>query len=289
MSLTIQVAGDTDVGCVRTNNEDNFGYDWRYGIYVVCDGMGGQAAGEVASKLAVDTVLGYFRQAAEDKNYPVVGKVFEGMSQRAGALASAIQLANQAIHNAARQNPHQNGMGSTITAVLVDGKVYSIAHVGDSRIYLLRAGSGAADGARRKGTIQQLTDDHSLVMEQVRRGLISMEEAQHSDMQNIIIRALGSEETVEPDLDDLVAEPGDTLLLCSDGLTRHVPDALILQIVQGAPSLKEACTALIEAAKQAGGQDNITCMLMRFVEKSWLQSMFGGNPGEGGPKWQDSI
>src|SRR3954470_24427016 len=98
MSLSIQVAGRTDVGCVRTNNEDNFGYDARYGIFVVCDGMGGAAAGEVASKLSVDTVLTYFRQAAQTHTYPVVGQTFEGVSQQANALASAIQLANAAVY-----------------------------------------------------------------------------------------------------------------------------------------------------------------------------------------------
>jgi serine/threonine protein phosphatase PrpC len=278
MSLTVQVAGKSDVGCVRTNNEDNFGYDWRYGIYVVCDGMGGQAAGEVASKLAVDTVLEYFREAAKEKKYPVAGKIFEGVSERAGALGNAIQLANHTIHQAALENPRQSGMGSTIIAVLIEGDQYSVAHVGDSRIYLLR-----------KGTIQQLTNDHSLVMEQVRRGLITAEEAQRSEMANIIIRALGSEETVEPDLSDLVAETGDTLLLTSDGLTRHVPDEKLLELVEQAGSLRHACDALIEVAKQAGGHDNITCLLVRFVEKSWLQNMLGGSPGEGSPKWQDSM
>ncbi|MFB3812947.1 MAG: Stp1/IreP family PP2C-type Ser/Thr phosphatase [Terriglobales bacterium] len=291
MNLTVQVAGRSDVGCVRTNNEDNFGYDWRYGIYVVCDGMGGQAAGEVASKMAVDVVLDYFRRAAKEKKYPAAGRVYEGVSERASALASAIQLANQAIHEAAVQDPRQTGMGSTITAVLVDGREYSIAHVGDSRIYLIRppAPGAAADAEASKATIQQLTADHSLVMEQVRRGLITMEEAQRSEMQNIIIRALGSEETVEPDLSDLVAQPGDMLLLASDGLMRHVPDDKILAIVTGTQHLREACDKLIEAAKQGGGTDNVTCLLLRFVEKSWVQNVFGGSPGEGSARWQNSM
>src|SRR5512142_62618 len=213
MSLTVEVAGKTDVGCVRSNNEDNFGWDRRYGIYTVCDGMGGQAAGEIASKMAVDTVLTYFRQAAATNTYPTFGKVVEGVSEGAAALASAIHLANQEIHEAATAHAAQAGMGSTITAVLVKDKFFSIAHVGDSRIYLLRP---------HADLIQQLTNDHSLVMEQVRRGLLTMEEAQRSEMQNIIIRALGPDETVQADLDDLLALPGDMLLLTSDGLTRHV-------------------------------------------------------------------
>src|SRR5208282_6079493 len=241
MSLSIEVAGQSDVGCVRANNEDNFGYDWRYGIYVVCDGMGGEAAGEVASKIGVDSVLGYCRQVVKTKDNPPAPKVFEGVSARANVLVNAIHLANQQIRLAAAQDPAPRGMGSTIVALLVEGRMYSVAHVGDSRIYLLR-----------KGTIQQLTDDHSLVMEHVRRGLITAEQAQRSDLQNIILRALGTEETVEPDLADLVAEPGDTLLLTSDGLTRHVSEGGILEIIDHASSSKEACSRLIDAAKQGG-------------------------------------
>jgi serine/threonine protein phosphatase PrpC len=278
MSLGIQVAGQSDLGCVRSNNEDNFGYDWRYGVYVVCDGMGGEAAGEVASKLGVDSVLDYCRQAVKKKESAPPANVFEGVSARANILASAIQAANQQIRFSAAQNSQQRGMGSTIVAVLAEGGMYSIAHVGDSRIYLLR-----------KGTIQQLTQDHSLVMEHVRRGLITAEQAQHSEIQNIILRALGTEDHVEPDLSDLVAQPGDTLLLTSDGLTRHVSDQGILEIVDHASSCRQACESLIEAAKQGGGHDNITCLILKFEEEAWLKKLFGGGPGEGSPKWQNSF
>jgi protein phosphatase len=278
MSLSVQVAGRTDVGCMRTNNEDNFGYDWRYGIFVVCDGMGGQASGEVASKLAVDTVLEYFRAAGKGRHYPAPLHAFAGVSPRAQALASAIQLANRAVHRLAIEDPRHKGMGSTITAVLVENSLYSIAHVGDSRIYLLR-----------KGVIQQLTGDHSLVAEQVRRGLMTPEQAQNSAIQNIIFRALGSEEDVEPDLSDLQAEPGDTLLLTSDGLTHLVADARILEIVEQASTLNQACEALVQEARSRGGQDNITCLLLRFLEKSWMKNLLGDGPGEGNPKWQDSF
>src|SRR5205085_7228776 len=205
--------GEAGLSWVRTNNEDNFGYDARVGIFVVCDGMGGAAAGEVASKTSVDTVLKYFRDAARSHRYPVVGQTFEGVSERANALASAIQLANANVHSMGAKNNSQRGMGSTIVAVLTKGNFFSIGHVGDSRIYLLR-----------HGKIQQLTNDHSLVMEQVRRGLITREQAERSEMQNIIIRALGSEAAVQPDLDDLMAQPGDVLLLATDGLTKLVPD-----------------------------------------------------------------
>lgn len=274
MSLTVQVAGKTDLGCVRTNNEDNLGYDTRFGIFVVCDGMGGQAAGEVASKMGVDTILEYFRKAGVDGKYPVEGPEMEGVSERANALASSIRRANKSIFDAASKNAGHAGMGSTVVAAMVKGNFLSIAHVGDSRIYLIR-----------KDSIQQLTNDHSLVMEQVRRGLITKEEAEKSNMQNIIIRALGSEDTVEADVDDMVAQSGDILLLATDGLTKHVKDNALLKLVKSAPTLSQACDALIQAARDDGGDDNITCILVRVVEQPWYRGWFG----KGSPQWQNSI
>jgi len=266
MSLTIEVSGKSDVGCVRTNNEDNFGYDTELGIFVVCDGMGGQAAGEVASKIGVDTVLDYFRQAGKGK-YPEVGDHIEGFSDRANALASAIRKANSEVIKVASEGSGKTGMGSTIVAVLVKENFLSVGHVGDSRIYLVR-----------NGAIQQLTNDHSLVMEQVRRGLMTVEEAEVSHMQNIIIRALGSEATVEVDVDDMVALPGDILLLASDGLTKHVKDPKMLELIKNAPNLDAANDALIQAAKDHGGDDNITAVLIRAIELPWYKRWFGGAP-----------
>ena len=279
MSLSVEVAGKSDVGCVRQNNEDNFGYDTRYGIYVVCDGMGGQAAGEVASKMAVDVVLMYFRDAAKNGSYPPVGPPMENVSERANRLGSAIHLANQAIFEAATKHQAHSGMGATIVSVLVDRGFYSVGHAGDSRVYRIR-----------QGAIEQLTRDHSLVMEQVRRGLLTLEEAQRSEMQNIIIRALGPEEKVQPDLDDHMAQPGDVLLLCSDGLVRHVPDDSILETVQGTISLPLMADRLIDAARDGGGSDNITVLLLRFEEVPWYKRFFRWLFGGGSPrKWQDSF
>lgn len=275
MSLTTQVAGMTDIGNVRSNNEDNFGFDQRLGVFLVCDGMGGAAAGEVASKLSVDTVLNYFRQSAKTRNYPVYGQTFEGVSERANALASAIQLANQAVFETGSKHASQRGMGSTVVAVMTRGNAFSIAHVGDSRIYLIR-----------HGHIQQLTNDHSLVAEQVRRGLITKEQAEKSEMQNIIIRALGSEETVKPDVDDLIALPGDVLLLCSDGLSKPVKDEWMLGIVQEAPTMEQAAKDLIDSAKAHGGDDNITCILIKMVEEPWYKRLFGLG---GGKSWRNST
>jgi serine/threonine protein phosphatase PrpC len=278
MSLRVEVAGKSDVGCVRANNEDNFGYDSRYGIYVVCDGMGGAAAGEVASKMAVDTVLAYYRDSAKHGSFRPVGNQLPDGSPRANALASAIQLANESIFSASQARPSQAGMGATIVAVTVEDGFFSIGHVGDSRIYLIRGGA-----------IQQLTNDHSLVMEQVRRGLITLEDAQRVDYQNVVIKALGAEAKVEPDLDDMSAMEGDVLLLCSDGLNRHVTDQQILDTITKNTDLDASVDALIEACKKDGGTDNITAVLLRFEQQSWLQDTLGNLLPGGAPKWQDSF
>jgi protein phosphatase len=277
MALAMEIAGKTDVGCVRTNNEDNFGYDSRYGIFVVCDGMGGQAAGEVASKMGVDILLEYFRQGAKLGSDSQMGSPVEGASAGANRLARAIHLANRSIYQAGQQENGRGGMGSTIVAALVRGSTLAIAHVGDSRIYLIR-----------QGVIQQLTQDHSLVMEQVRRGYITLEQAQKSEMQNIILRALGSEEAVEADVEDLVAVPGDVLLMASDGLTRYVQDEEILRIVEGPGGLEQACGELVKIARDRGGEDNITCLLVRVVNRPWYHNILS-KLFSGGQQWQNSI
>lgn len=275
MSLTVEVVGKTDVGCVRKNNEDNFGYDARHGIFIVCDGMGGAAAGEVASQLGVETVLNYFRHFDYRRAGAVFGDNVDGsLSPRGQALAQAIHMANSAIHEKGSNSLTQRGMGSTIVAIAVEKNFLSIGHVGDSRIYLVR-----------HGEIQQLTEDHSLVMEQVRRGLITKQQAEQSEMQNIIVRALGSEDTVQPDVEDLIALPGDVFVLCSDGLSKHVKDDWMLGIVQEAPTIDQACNDLIDAAKAHGGDDNITCVMLKVVDRPWYKRLIPG----GRPKWQSSF
>jgi protein phosphatase len=279
MNLVFQAAGKTDIGLVRTNNEDNFGFDLRRGIFVVCDGMGGAAAGEVASKIAVDTVLAYFRSDPGRTESPVLGRKFEGVSEHAAGLANAIQLANQAIQDAGTHDPNRSGMGSTIVALRLNGNLFSIANVGDSRIYLVRS-----------GRIQQLTSDHSLVMEQVRRGLLTVEEAERSEMQNVIVRALGSDDSVEPDLEDHEFAPGDVLILCSDGMSRYVKEEKMLEVASSAASLEEACGELIEAAKSGGSDDNITCLLVRAAEQSWGERLIERlTPGRGNNSQQSST
>jgi serine/threonine protein phosphatase PrpC len=280
MSLNIQVAARTDVGCVRKNNEDAFGYSQKLGLFVVCDGMGGMAAGEVASKMAIETMRDYFIMSPGNGHYPMVGNQIEGASKLGNALASAIHMANDAIYTAATaEGESKRGMGSTIVSVLADPKepLFSIAHVGDSRIYLFR-----------RGKLQQLTNDHSLVMEQVRRGMITREEAERSEMANIIIRALGPEPDVEPDVDDQLAYPGDQLLLATDGLTKLVPDERIQSILGSSRSVQVAVDTLVETARNEGGDDNITCLLLRFAPTPWYKQWFSSF-GKGGIEWQSSC
>jgi serine/threonine protein phosphatase PrpC len=277
MTLAVEVAGKTDIGCVRENNEDNFGYDSRHGIFVVCDGMGGQAAGEVASKMAVDVMLRYFREAHNGNGFHLHGNSLTSPSPIARSLANALRLANETIFAAGESEVGHMRMGSTAVAAVVRGHSLAIGHVGDSRIYLVRQGS-----------IQQLTQDHSLVMEQVRLRYISREEASTSAMQNVILRALGTEPEVQPDVEDLIVMPGDTLLMTSDGLTRLVNDNDILEMIVGSSNLQEACNKLVQAAKHNGGDDNITCLILRIVEQPWykniLSKLFSGEQ-----QWQNSI
>lgn len=263
MSLGLEVVGRTDVGRVRPSNEDHFGFDERLGVFVVCDGMGGHAAGEVASQIAVDTVLSFFRErksGIEEDAY--LGDAPVG----ARLLAEAVKQANDAILAYADANKNTSGMGTTLVAARFFDGTFSIANVGDSRIYLFR-----------EGQLLQLTEDHSLVMEQVRRGMITLEQAKKSSAQNIITRALGTDESTLPDLGEFPAQGGDILLLTTDGVLRHVDDEDITSILLQLPSLQAACDTLIDAANEGGGEDNSTCMLIRVRNGDSKTMPNGGN------------
>ena len=248
------MAGRSDVGRVRPSNEDYYGYDERLGIFVVCDGMGGHAAGEVASQIAVDSVLSYFRDRE-----PEVKKdaYLEDAPLGARLLAEAVKKANDAILGYAEEHKNTSGMGTTLVAARFCNGVFSIANVGDSRIYLFR-----------EGQLMQITEDHSLVMEQVRRGMITLEQAKRSTAQNIITRALGTDESTLPDLGEFPAQHGDVLVLTTEGVLRHVDDTEIRSILLQLPSLQAACDTLVDAANEGGGEDNSTCVLIRVVNST---------------------
>ena len=254
--MQIVVGARSDVGMVRQNNEDCFAVDPGLNLFILCDGMGGQAAGEVASKLGADVLLEHCRQAAKNPHLGMMEGYQEEFSRATNRLASGIRLSNQAIHEAAGQQNSTAGMGSTVVAAQVTDNVLSVAHVGDSRAYLFR-----------NGELRQLTRDHSLVMEQVRKGLISREEAEQSEMANVILRALGAEPTVQVDLDEVWLAEGDQVLLCSDGLTRMVSDTLIAQVLAEASSPQQASDRLVEVANENGGEDNVT-VIVAYVQPS---------------------
>jgi protein phosphatase len=254
--LNFKVHGQSDVGRIRQNNEDNFGIDRELGLFIVADGMGGHAAGEVASRMAIELTMDYIRRTAESDEPYLTG--FNTKYSRAGnRLNSAIILANQVISDTASSRQEWQGMGTTLVAAWLgdpDRSRLTIAHVGDSRGYLLRYGE-----------LRQLTTDHSLVEEQIREGLISREEAQNSLNRNMITRALGYRERVNPDIIELALDPGDKLLLCSDGLNTMLTDQEIHRIIMLNGNIAKACAQLINAANDKGGRDNTTIILASFL------------------------
>ena len=225
--------------------------DLEVGLFVVCDGLGGRNAGEVASRLAVEVIQKHVREAQLNANLPMVGAYDRQFSPLTNRLASAIRLANQAICDAATDHPDQEGMGTTVVSALLNGQTLSVAHVGDSRLYLIRG-----------DTIEPLTADHSLVAEQVRSGMLTEEEAERSPQKNIITRALGIDAAVDVELDEVPLMQGDQLLLCSDGLTRDVKPAEILTTVRQEKDPQAAAERLVELANAAGGLDNTTVILV---------------------------
>ena len=232
-------AAMTDRGRKRSSNQDAFGYSIEDGVYLVCDGMGGAAAGEVASSLAIEEILRHMTGRRERGDASSVAE-------------EAVVAANGAIHERGQRNARLAGMGTTLVGLLTDERQAWIFHVGDSRCYRLRSGH-----------LNQCTEDHSLVEEQIRLGHMTRAEAARSPLRNVITRALGTQASVTPDVAEADVEAGDLFLLCSDGLTRELPDEKIEIILNAADSLEEACTRLIQAANKAGGHDNITCLLVR--------------------------
>ena len=242
----------SDIGRVRENNEDSFRLAPELNLFVLSDGMGGQASGEVASRLAAETVVKHCRDARANSTLTFVGSRIEGVTEASNRLASAVRLANQVVHAEAQKNLSRQGMGATIVAVQFDGERMSLAHVGDSRAYRLR-----------DGEIEQLTQDHSFVAEQVRKGAMTVIEAENSKLQSVLLRALGPDAEVEVDVTEELLMDGDTLLLCSDGLTRELSDAQIAAILDDTEDEQEATDRLIDLANRAGGGDNVTAIVLR--------------------------
>jgi protein phosphatase len=266
--VQIVSGGVTDVGRVRTNNEDSFRILEPLNLFVLSDGMGGEAHGEIASSMAVETVANYCSRpegSKENTDAAPHGGVAAGLSAQGKLLQKAVFQANSQIHHSAQEHPEQRGMGATLTAGWVNGNTLSVAHVGDSRAYLLRTGS-----------LQQLTNDHSLVAEQVRRGILTPQQAEESDMQSVLLRALGANPEVDVDVDEVSLMPRDVLLFCSDGLTRMVTEPEIAGSLQAETDPQSAAQKLVDLANERGGLDNVTVIVARVKDESkgwfsWLR------------------
>jgi serine/threonine protein phosphatase PrpC len=255
VGLRIEVAGETNVGMKRTHNEDNFSIIEDSGLYIVADGMGGHASGEVASKMAVDALKEFFAATALDPERTWPYKMDRSKGYEENRLITGIKLANLRIYETAQRDAGKRGMGTTIVVMFaVEDGVYC-AHVGDSRGYRVR-----------DGKIEQLTEDHSLLNDYIKMKRLTPEEIANFPHKNVIVRALGMKDTVKVDTRFESPRAGDVYLLCSDGLSGPVEDPEMLEIIQRHGDLKVAASKLIERANENGGPDNITVVLSRWVD-----------------------
>ncbi|MDR0966514.1 MAG: Stp1/IreP family PP2C-type Ser/Thr phosphatase [Myxococcales bacterium] len=245
--------GLSDTGRKRDHNEDSFLIDEELSLFVVADGMGGHAGGGTASRLAVETIATIMRESWAQEDSPLREDCPIQASRIPSLLRQAVQAACCNIYMASRENPHLAGMGTTTVVLLIHGQHAFFAHVGDSRIYLVR-----------DDFVQQVTEDHSLVNEQLRAGMITAEEALKSRYKNIITRSVGFERSVEVDVMGLVCEPGDTFILCSDGMSNLVHEDDILELAAKG-DLDAVTSALVALANERGGDDNITVVAARAL------------------------
>jgi serine/threonine protein phosphatase PrpC len=247
-TLSLAFAAATDTGCKRANNQDSFGYNTDPHLYVVCDGVGGALGGEVASNTAVRNFMESFdalSETTQQQKLPIESR-----------LLHSIEQANRAVRDISASDPRFSNMGTTLVCACVDGARAVIGNVGDSRAYLIR-----------DGVCVQITHDHSLIAEQLQNGLLTQEMAEKSSLQSVITRAIGMAETVEPDLFAATLQAEDRLLLASDGLTRYLKPAEIASIASAELELPLICKQFVECAKQRGGADNITCIVLRATSE----------------------
>ncbi len=253
MKIPIEVAGETNVGMKRTHNEDTYSIIEEENLFVVCDGMGGHASGEVASQMAVQTLKTFFKDTREDPEMTWPYKMDRSRRYQENRLITGIKLANLRIHEASKRDSKYHGMGTTIVSVFfVEDGVY-LTHVGDSRIYRIR-----------EGVIEQITEDHSLLNDYIKMKKLTPEEIKNFPHKNVIVRALGMKESVKVDTFYETPHSGDVYLLCSDGMSGELTDPRMQEVFDQHPDdLQKACHELIEEANRAGGHDNITVVLVR--------------------------
>jgi protein phosphatase len=253
--MKIRYAAKTDVGMKRTHNEDYFSLIEDEQLFLVADGMGGHASGEVASKMAAETISEFYQRTRDDEDVTWPYKMDRSLSYVENRLVCAIKLANLRIFETSCRDIRYKGMGTTIVSTLVVGDKVYVGHVGDSRVYRIR-----------EGGIQQLTRDHSL-LEDYKEAKPDMteEEERNFPHKNVITRALGMRETVQVDIRAHQIKSGDVYLLCSDGLSGMVPDDQISQITGNAKSLERAVAELVDAANRNGGTDNVTTLMLQCL------------------------
>jgi protein phosphatase len=252
--MKLRVGAATDVGRIRSTNEDSFATQIDQGLFVVCDGMGGAAAGELASRIGVETIVDQLRDVQPDTSGARDAYGFRPHTVR---LGEAVRQANASIHAFAQGDHDREGMGTTVVGIWLAGDVASIAHVGDSRAYLWH-----------QGEFDALTVDHSVVEAQVRAGLLKREDSLHVAHQNVLLQALGLTLDVDVELGEVAVEGGDYLLLCSDGLTRTVSDAAMGQTIADLKDPDTICRRLIDTANTAGGPDNVTVVVVEIVNSA---------------------
>lgn len=252
--MALAHAGKTDVGRKREHNEDAFLINAKHGLFTIADGMGGHAAGEVASRIAVDVINEFIEISGDDSDITWPFEFDDGASMEENRIFTAIKLANMKIFEVIQERKELEGMGTTLVTLLVNGDKAFIGHVGDSRAYRVR-----------KGVLEQLTSDHSWVNEQMKLGVLTKAEAANHPFRNVVTRALGGRDPIKADLTCEQMQAGDVILLCSDGLNSMLSDEQIRDTFLAAgDDLDAGCQALIDAANAAGGDDNISVVLARY-------------------------
>ena len=273
--IELRVSGLTDVGRARKHNEDCYEIDRDRLLFVVADGMGGHSHGEVASRIAVDTIRDFIQR--DNSSDAADGAITDGpLREHSRRLRRAVRLAHDQVLDAIHQDGSLQGMGTTVVGLLVRDRTAALAHVGDSRAYRVR-----------HGELRQLTQDHTWVHEQVKAGYLSEEQARHHPLKNVVTRALGSDKEVLVDLQEIEVEAGDLYLICSDGLTTMLDDGEILRIVQSGGSLDDTCRHLIAEANARGGLDNVTVILIAIDERKSEQKPAGA--GQTKKKYEDTV
>ncbi len=254
--MQLRAGAGTDRGRVRTLNEDMYVSRAGRGLFLICDGMGGAPAGEVASQIAVEAILEQLDGIGQEIQASPIDE--RGYLPQTRRLAEAVRQSNRIIYDHAQMDPSRARMGTTVVGAWITQHIASVAHVGDSRAYLWH-----------DDHLEPLTRDHSLVEAHVRAGLLDPAEAVNSKQQNVLVRVLGREPDVDVDLKEVPVQPGDYLLLCSDGLTRMVPDGELGQAIVRFRDPQLICDYLVDAANAGGGTDNITVVVVEVMNRWW--------------------